>query len=195
MHRYYDPHTARYLSPDPLGLPAAPNNYTYVDNPLSYSDPLGLTRLRAKNGQFAKDPNAPADVHNRSTEYPHDYDPATHEAMVKKWTVEGVTQDTGTPVDEHGVAIPRDKLNWFDANGQPVPFYKDGTTNLTYDHNPSVVEHWNTEGFDQTAAQREAWYNKTDDMEAMSRSENSSKGAKETYQYSDKAPGPNYSCT
>jgi hypothetical protein len=99
-------------------------------------------------------------------------------------------------VDEHGVAIPRDKLSWFDANGQSVPFYDDaGHTNLTYDHNPSAVQHWNDEGFDQNATQREAWYNKTDDMEAMSRSENSSKGAKEPLKYSDKAPGTNYSCT
>jgi RHS repeat-associated protein len=82
VYRYYDPQTARYLTPDPLGLPAAPNNYTYVDNPLAYSDPLGLTRLRAKNGTFAKDPNAPADVHNRSSEYPHEYWPSTLEAMV-----------------------------------------------------------------------------------------------------------------
>ncbi|MEV8536714.1 RHS repeat-associated core domain-containing protein [Streptomyces sp. NPDC051211] len=40
--RYYDPQTARYLSLDPLGLDPAPNPYTYVDNPLRYSDPLGL---------------------------------------------------------------------------------------------------------------------------------------------------------
>ena len=195
VYRYYDPQTARYLTPDPLGLPAAPNNYAYVDNPLAYSDPLGLEQRRADNGRFAPDPNAPADVHNRSSEYPHEYWPSTHEAMVHKWTTEGVAQDTGTPVDEHGVAIPRDKLSWFDANGQSIPFYKDGVTNLTYDHNPSVVEQWNKEGFDQNDAQREAWYNKTDDMAAMSRSENSSKGAKEKYRYSDKAPGPNYPCT
>ncbi|MDT0342903.1 RHS repeat-associated core domain-containing protein [Streptomyces sp. DSM 44938] len=41
--RYYDPETARYLSSDPLGLAPAPNPYTYVHNPHSWSDPLGLT--------------------------------------------------------------------------------------------------------------------------------------------------------
>ncbi|MBS2552522.1 hypothetical protein KGQ19_37275 [Catenulispora sp. NL8] len=40
--RYYDPETARYVSPDPLGLEAAPNNHAYVPNPLSWIDPLGL---------------------------------------------------------------------------------------------------------------------------------------------------------
>jgi RHS repeat-associated protein len=41
-HRYYDPETARYTSPDPLGLDPAPNHHGYVDNPLVWLDPLGL---------------------------------------------------------------------------------------------------------------------------------------------------------
>ncbi|MFI0263584.1 RHS repeat-associated core domain-containing protein [Streptomyces sp. NPDC017056] len=40
--RYYSPDTASYLSPDPLGLRAAPNHHAYVVNPLSWADPLGL---------------------------------------------------------------------------------------------------------------------------------------------------------
>ncbi|MEE1756765.1 RHS repeat-associated core domain-containing protein [Streptomyces sp. SP18CS02] len=40
--RHYDPATARYLSPDPLGLAAAPNPVAYVHNPLTWADPLGL---------------------------------------------------------------------------------------------------------------------------------------------------------
>jgi RHS repeat-associated protein len=40
--RYYDPATARYLSPDPLGLAPAPNPHTYVPNPTRQTDPLGL---------------------------------------------------------------------------------------------------------------------------------------------------------
>ncbi|MGJ5891236.1 type IV secretion protein Rhs [Streptomyces sp. V2] len=42
-HRHYDPESARYLTPDPLGLLPAPNPLAYVDNPHSLSDPLGLT--------------------------------------------------------------------------------------------------------------------------------------------------------
>ncbi|MFF4430159.1 putative T7SS-secreted protein [Streptomyces sp. NPDC001513] len=41
--RTYDPETARYLTPDPLGLTPAPNPATYVSNPHTWSDPLGLT--------------------------------------------------------------------------------------------------------------------------------------------------------
>jgi len=40
--RYYDPESARYLSLDPLGLLAAPNPSTYVHNPQTWTDPLGL---------------------------------------------------------------------------------------------------------------------------------------------------------
>ncbi|WP_399929799.1 DUF6531 domain-containing protein [Streptomyces kanamyceticus] len=40
--RYYDPETARYQSPDPLGLEPAPNPVTYVANPCTWADPLGL---------------------------------------------------------------------------------------------------------------------------------------------------------
>ncbi|MEW1902046.1 putative T7SS-secreted protein [Streptomyces sp. NPDC086147] len=40
--RYYDPESARYLSQDPLGLDPAPNPATYVQNPHTWSDPLGL---------------------------------------------------------------------------------------------------------------------------------------------------------
>ncbi|MQY12446.1 hypothetical protein SRB5_25800 [Streptomyces sp. RB5] len=42
-HRYYDPATARYTTPDPLGLTPAPNPATYVHNPHTWIDPLGLT--------------------------------------------------------------------------------------------------------------------------------------------------------
>uniref|UniRef100_UPI0034DF257A RHS repeat-associated core domain-containing protein n=1 Tax=Streptomyces sp. PU-14G TaxID=2800808 RepID=UPI0034DF257A len=40
--RFYDPETARYLSPDPLGLGPGPNPHTYVSNSLYLIDPLGL---------------------------------------------------------------------------------------------------------------------------------------------------------
>lgn len=41
-HRYYDPSTGRYTTPDPLGLAPAPNPHTYVSNPHHHTDPLGL---------------------------------------------------------------------------------------------------------------------------------------------------------
>ncbi|MCK1795605.1 DUF6531 domain-containing protein [Streptomyces sp. XM4193] len=41
-HRHYDPDTARYTTPDPLGLTPAPNPLTYPHNPHTHTDPLGL---------------------------------------------------------------------------------------------------------------------------------------------------------
>ncbi|MET9699295.1 putative T7SS-secreted protein [Streptomyces sp. NPDC006529] len=40
--RTYDPETARYLSPDPMGLAPAQNPAAYVHNPLQWCDPFGL---------------------------------------------------------------------------------------------------------------------------------------------------------
>ncbi|MDT0344829.1 DUF6531 domain-containing protein [Streptomyces litchfieldiae] len=41
-HRHYDPATARYTSPDPLGLAPSPNPVAYVANPQEFCDPTGL---------------------------------------------------------------------------------------------------------------------------------------------------------
>jgi hypothetical protein len=109
--------------------------------------------------------------------------------MATKWTVEGQAQRR-VPVDAHGVEIPRDQLNWLDAENRPIPFGE-----LTYDHNPPVVRHWIDEGYDQSRAERADWYNNTDDMEAMTRSENSRRGAMLDEEYSERAPGPNHSNT
>ncbi|MCZ4096207.1 RHS repeat-associated core domain-containing protein [Streptomyces sp. H39-C1] len=47
FQRYYDPAAARFASPDPLGLEAAPNHHAYVPNPFTWTDPLGLKCLDA----------------------------------------------------------------------------------------------------------------------------------------------------
>ncbi|WP_157527156.1 DUF6531 domain-containing protein [Micromonospora rosaria] len=44
--RFYDPGTARYLSPDPLGLTGGPNPTAYVADPLTLADPLGLASCK-----------------------------------------------------------------------------------------------------------------------------------------------------
>ncbi|WP_085694488.1 MULTISPECIES: RHS repeat-associated core domain-containing protein [unclassified Pseudomonas] len=42
-HRYYDPETGRYLTPDPVKLAGGLNQYRYVPNPTGWVDPLGLS--------------------------------------------------------------------------------------------------------------------------------------------------------
>jgi RHS repeat-associated protein len=42
FHRYYDPASGAYISPDPIGLYGGARNYGYVHNPLGWVDPLGL---------------------------------------------------------------------------------------------------------------------------------------------------------
>lgn len=187
LHRYYDPTTARYLTPDPLGLHPSANHYTYVVNPLVVCDPSGLAGHRGPDGRFAVDPNNPPTGHNRATEYPHDFRESTHREMATNWTVEGQTRGS-YPVDEKGVPIPREQLTWVDAQGNRVPF-----DDLTYQHRVSPVEHWIAEGHNQSRTQRADWFNQTDNLEAMSRSENSRLGAAMAERYSDRNPGPGYS--
>ncbi|MEV8412738.1 putative T7SS-secreted protein [Streptomyces niveus] len=64
VHRYYDPETGRYVTPDPLGLSPSPNPNTYVVNPLREIDPFGLSPYKIlyhgtskwKGEEFSLDP-------------------------------------------------------------------------------------------------------------------------------------------
>jgi len=51
-HRYYNPTTARYTTPDPLGLTPAPAPHNYTPNPTRWTDPLGLTPCDPANLQW-----------------------------------------------------------------------------------------------------------------------------------------------
>ncbi|MEU9209458.1 DUF6531 domain-containing protein [Streptomyces sp. NPDC048415] len=53
--RHYDPDTARYTTPDPLGLAPAPNPVTYTNNPHTWSDPLGLVPKACKTDRYLWD--------------------------------------------------------------------------------------------------------------------------------------------
>ena len=54
-HRYYNPGTGRFLTPDPIKLAGGLNNYQYVPNPTGWVDPLGL---EVCPGQGGKKPDA-----------------------------------------------------------------------------------------------------------------------------------------
>ncbi|MGW4812778.1 RHS repeat-associated core domain-containing protein, partial [Kitasatospora cineracea] len=66
LFRYYDPETARYASPDPLGLVPGPNPDAYVHNPHTWSDPYGLSPHHPTGGH----PATPAAPHTAPTAAP-----------------------------------------------------------------------------------------------------------------------------
>ena len=50
-HRYYDPETGRYLTPDPIGLAGGINPFVYVlNNPVNLIDPYGLLTVYGAYG-------------------------------------------------------------------------------------------------------------------------------------------------
>ncbi|MDO0927546.1 RHS repeat-associated core domain-containing protein [Streptomyces sp. TG1A-8] len=88
--RHYDPETARYLTLDPLGLEPAPNPLTYVHNPHTWADPLGLAPAydaskRLPEITVGKDPDGhvPFDSYeqarNKALDILGDIDPHTRE--------------------------------------------------------------------------------------------------------------------
>jgi len=53
MHRYYDPDTGRYLTPDPIGLAGGINPFVYShNNPVNYIDPYGLQSIAIPGSPF-----------------------------------------------------------------------------------------------------------------------------------------------
>lgn len=78
LHRYYDPATAAYLSPDPLGLLPAPNPRAYIGNPLTESDPLGL------NGEGGAGKPVPGKNLSNSERVPYGEDPMSKLAITAR---------------------------------------------------------------------------------------------------------------
>ncbi|MEU8985196.1 putative T7SS-secreted protein [Streptomyces sp. NPDC048558] len=62
--RHYDPETARYLAPDPLGLAPAVNPATYVHNPHTWTDPLGLAPCEQLREGYTSQPAFRNDPYN-----------------------------------------------------------------------------------------------------------------------------------
>jgi len=69
-HRYYNPGTGRFLTPDPIKLAGGLNSYQYVPNPTGWVDPLGLNTCpggeKCIPGQGAEPPEQKAKVSDGS---------------------------------------------------------------------------------------------------------------------------------
>lgn len=48
-YRYYDPHSGRFISDDPIGMLGGINTHAYAPNPIQWADPLGLTSKKLKS--------------------------------------------------------------------------------------------------------------------------------------------------
>ena len=69
-HRYYDPATGRYLTPDPIGLAGGINIYNYAGgNPVNSIDPFGLMEeaIRAQKGFFSRQLDSATTRYNQFT--------------------------------------------------------------------------------------------------------------------------------
>ena len=73
-HRYYNPNTGRYLTPDPIKLAGGLNSYQYVPNPTGWVDPLGLSSCPGDGGCTAtgviEDPSNAALASNQEPKAP-----------------------------------------------------------------------------------------------------------------------------
>ena len=54
-HRYYDPRSGSYITPDPIGFSGSLNLFQYVPHPLSWIDPYGLQAQRPYNQDEVSD--------------------------------------------------------------------------------------------------------------------------------------------
>ncbi|MWV17459.1 type IV secretion protein Rhs [Pseudomonas sp. L-22-4S-12] len=84
-HRYYNPGTGSFLTPDPIKLAGGLNNYQYVPNPTGWVDQLGLHstlgQCPGKDGQPVENPSAEANVDEGT--------PPAPSADEVKWTPHG----------------------------------------------------------------------------------------------------------
>ncbi|TCM59606.1 RHS repeat-associated protein [Acinetobacter calcoaceticus] len=55
-YRYYEPHSARYVGKDPIGLEGGLNNSSYVPNSNQWIDPMGLQEKKTENWKQALNP-------------------------------------------------------------------------------------------------------------------------------------------
>src|SRR5690606_513311 len=112
-HRYYNPGTGSFLTPDPIKLAGGLNNYQYVPNPTGWVDPLGLASGRTNcppgavtGGTWKYNPEVDADLR------PSDGDSYQH----MKLGVDEAFSRTGVPRDEFTVT------KWGkDRNGKTFP--------------------------------------------------------------------------
>lgn len=104
LHRHYDPETARYLTPDPLGLTPDPNPVAYVHNPHTWTDPFGLAPDYAPPGHVYRGGRY-KQLKDPATDYKRNI-PGTEINHMPPDSINGITRDRGP-------AIQMDKVDHY----------------------------------------------------------------------------------
>jgi uncharacterized Zn-binding protein involved in type VI secretion len=112
---------------------------------------------RGPNGRFIKTSDGPR--LNRKSEYPSSYRAGVKEKVLDENTIQS---------GKHAGKV-------MTADGDKV--YRNDPR-LTIEHNKPVVEHWNERGYNSSRAERNDFYNNTDNMSLRFKSANSSDGGK-----------------
>jgi len=113
--RYYDPVDGRYLSPDPLGIDAELNAFSFVPSPFSWVDPLGLEwnyRLVNSSGKVYYHGKAGDDVPPHKVMQRHRTKPDGKPRMgmndrMEQISPRGTAKDTVRGVEQEGKKVTK----------------------------------------------------------------------------------------
>nr|WP_312483201.1 MULTISPECIES: RHS repeat-associated core domain-containing protein [Pseudomonas] len=127
-HRYYNPNTGRFLTPDPIKLAGGLNNYQYVPNPTGWVDPLGLNNCP---GQDLCNPNLNSSL-SKDISYVNDGEPQPASPESKyKYLYRGDTRSQDI-IFEDGFKSKGDsndlQLHVYDNNEPPSNFISTSTS-------------------------------------------------------------------
>ncbi|MFF6904915.1 putative T7SS-secreted protein [Streptomyces sp. NPDC012389] len=142
FYRHYDPETARYLTPDPLGLLPAPNPSTYVYNPLAWSDPLGLGPCPIGGPEN----HVPLDAARGDVHFPS-HDDALREVM-KRYEIEDPSWLERTPTWGKNPNLtgpknePWEVITGIDSRGREIEFHHHANGHYFKDKEQWALPHY-----------------------------------------------------
>jgi RHS repeat-associated protein len=155
VYRYYDPALGRYLSQDPLGLGPAPNPVSYVENPYTMSDALGLakstpctdTSKGKGNGGKGNKPNRPGGGNDAGNLPGSSTKPAGNAPTKHVGTYDGVDVEVDSHQGKHqanGNIYPGEVAKYSGGSGTKFPSNVSETWHEKY-FAPEVAKHTKAE--------------------------------------------------